>query len=678
MSSILQSAAAAAVLIAVSIVASAQPAGLAGADAARLANAQAFTAALRLVRLNLPEPPDSAALQAYPIYEYLVAARLRRALSQQPGTDLDTTIDAFLQAHPGEPVGRALHREWLESLAMRRRWDWFLPRSRDINDPQLICARLQGLLATGQTEGLAALALARWSQPQAQPVECDEVFAWLRAQNLLTPALAEARTRAALEAENPRLARADAVEVPPARAAALLQWAQLLEAPQPALGALAKDPEVGVDPAALFAGFDRLARVNAGLAAGLLPRLLSRPDTTPVLEVRLRRAAALGAAYDHDPTAVLEFRSFDIEPGDESAQEWRARAALWAGDYAQALTWIEHMSASLASQPRWRYWRARALEATSGANAAAALYAEVADLRDYYGYLAADRLHRGYNLNAKPSPDDLAAQAELASEPGLARARALFECDLSEDATSEWNAVLAHAEPALKIQAAHLASRWGWYAQAIATLAQTGEFDDVRLRYPRPFATATAQASRLTRLPEEWILAVMRQESLFRKDAVSHRDARGLMQMLPSTAAAVAKRWHLPKPGPDGLFDPQLAVPLGAANLRELIDRYDGRLALSLAAYNAGESPLARWLPERPMDAAVWIENIPFNETRGYVQHILEHIVAFAWVNGEDPPRLASLMAPVMPAGIVNAGSSRLLAPAPPLATDGAAAKLHR
>jgi len=642
-----------AIFIAASASSAAQPpqaAGEAPAVGEASALSQAFVAAMRRVHLNLPEPPDSPALQAYAIYDYLVVARLRRDLSQQPGADLDATIDAFLQAHAGEPVARALHREWLVSLAQRRRWDWFLPRARDLNDPDLLCARLQGLLATGQTDGLATQALARWSLPQQQPAACDEVFGWLRQQNLLTPALAESRTRAALAAENPRLARAFVVDVPAARAAVLVQWAQLLEVPQPTLIALAIYPEVAVEPDALLAGFDRLARVNSIAAAALLPKLLARPDTSPALQERLRRAVALGAAYDHDPSAVRAFRGLNADAGDDSVHEWRARAALWAGDYKQARAWIDEMPPALAAQPRWRFWRARTVEATSGAGAAAPLYAEIADLRDYYGYLAADRAHRSYSLNAKATPDDMGVQTALAAEPGLVRAHALLDCEMTDDASSEWNAVVGRVEPTIKVQAARLASRWGWYAQSISTLAQTGELDDVRLRYPNPFPEAIAQASRLTRLPEDWILAVMRQESLFRKDAVSQRDARGLMQMLPSTARAVAKRWHLPAPGPDGLFDPQLAIPLGAARLRELLDRYDGQLALSLAAYNAGEAPVARWLSDKRMDAAVWMENIPFNETRGYVQHILEHVVAFAWVQSADLPRLTTMLPPVAPA----------------------------
>jgi len=293
---------------------------------------------------------------------------------------------------------------------------------------------------------------------------------------------------------------------------------------------------------------------------------------------------------------------------------------------------------------------ARAVAATQGAEAGAPLFSEIANLRDYYGYLAADRLHQGYHLNVRPSPDDLKMQAAMAAEAGMIRAHELFACDMADDAASEWNAALGTVEPAVKVQAAHLAARWGWYAESISMLAQAGEWDDVRLRYPRPYPDAVAAASTLANVPADWILGVMRQESLYRRDAVSRADARGLMQMLPATAAAVARRWHLPPPRNDGLFDPSVAVPLGAAYLRELLNRYDGRLDLSLAAYNAGPASVSRWLPPKSMDADVWIENIPYGETRSYVQHILEHIVAFAAVRDAEPPRLNALTPMVEPA----------------------------
>jgi soluble lytic murein transglycosylase len=325
------------------------------------------------------------------------------------------------------------------------------------------------------------------------------------------------------------------------------------------------------------------------------------------------------------------------------------RAALWAGDFAKALAWIDAMPSSLAAQPRWRYWRARAVAATSGAAAAAPSYAEIAGMRDYYGYLAADKLNEGYNLNIHPSPNDVEAQAALSMEPGLVRAHALFDCDMTDEAGAEWALVVGTAKSAAKIQAAHLASRWGWYAQTIATLAQAGEWDDVPLRYPRPYAAAVANAAKETQVPDDWLFAIMRQESLFRRDAVSRADARGLMQMQPATAAAVARRWHVPPPARDSLFEPSVALRLGARYVQELLDKYRGQLAPSLAAYNAGPMSVSRWLPGDPIDADVWIENIPYAETRGYIQHILEHIVAFAKMRDAPPPQLSNLLPRVEP-----------------------------
>jgi soluble lytic murein transglycosylase len=609
-----------------------------------------FMAAMQRVRLHQPDMPDSPALAHYAIYDYLVAARLRRDLSVAADEKLDAAIDAFLHSHAGQLVAHGVRRDWLVSLAQRRRWDWFLPRSTDVADPTLICDRLDVRLATNDTQGLAAAALIRWLAPQKPPAECANVFAWLRQHGLLTPALAESRTRAALSADSPRLAREFAADVPLDLRAALLQWSDLLDSPHTALTVLATHPALAVEPEALASGFDKLSRTEPGYGLDLLPELLAREDLAPEIKDRLRRAAALGAAYDRDPRALAAFDDLPAAVVDGPVQEWRVRAALWNRDYGRVLAWIDLMSPSLAEQPRWRYWRARAIAASQGDEAAAPLFRAIAGLRDYYGYLAADRLAQPYNLNVRPSPLDAAAQARLAKESAMIRAHELFDCDMTDEATSEWNAALESADKALKVQAALLASRWGWFAQSITTLAQSGEFDDVALRYPRPFLDSVSRASKLAQLPQDWILAVMRQESLFRTDAISRADARGVMQMMNSTASAVARRWHLPAPGRDGLLDPSTAIPLGAARLRELLDRYGEQLALSLAAYNAGSAPVTRWLPRTPMDPDIWIENIPYNETRAYVQHILEHIVAFASVRGAEPPRLDVLLSDVEPA----------------------------
>ncbi|HEY2685734.1 MAG TPA: transglycosylase SLT domain-containing protein [Steroidobacteraceae bacterium] len=605
---------------------------------------QDFVDAMLRVKLHLPDQPDSHALKAYAIYEYLEAARLRRDLAVRADEDLDAHVADFLQAHANEPVVRALHHDWLVSLALRQRWDLFLASSAETTDPALICQRLAARLTAGDVSELGKEALARWSLPQKPPPTCAPVFAWLHEQNLITPALAEARTRSALLADNARLAREFAADVPVAEATDYLRWADLLDAPKSALNILATHKNLPVEPEALQSGFDKLCRTDIQAALELLPELLSRDGTTPALRAHLKRSAALGAAYDRDPRALALFEELPSEALDAQVYEWRARASLYHGDFALARSWIEEMPADLATQPRWRYWRARSIEATDGETAAAPLYTSLAELRDYYGYLAADRVRLPYKLNAHALPDDEEAQRALAAEPGMVRAHELFECDEGEDAIAEWSQALSGAGNALKVQAAQLAARWDWYTEAITTLAQTGEFDDVQLRYPKPFRASVEGAAKLSNLPPDWIFAVMRQESLFRKDAVSRADARGLMQMLPVTASAVGRRWHLKMPNRDALFDPVVAIPLGAAYFRELLDRDGNNLPVTLAAYNAGPAAVERWRPFKPLDADVWVENIPYNETRGYIQHIIEHIVAYAYVRDAEPPRLETLM----------------------------------
>jgi soluble lytic murein transglycosylase len=646
-----------------------------GADTAAVRGV--FRAALARAGEAGAVPADPPALRGYAIYPYLVAARLQTALSGEPVPDrqLDTKIASFVQEHAGEPVTSRLGRDWLVSLALRQQWQTYLAHVNDFagdsDDPVLTCYTLNARLATtampprnaagtgptvtaassaANSGDLASAALAVWSEPFRQPAACDGVFEWMAQQGLLTPARIEDRAQTALAIGDADLGRKLAVQLPDTEAAPLLQWATLLQRPRVAVEALAQMPAMPVEPHALAAGFGQLALSDSAAAEALLPALLMRPDMTPELAEQLRRDAALGLAYDHAAGAAAALQGLPETARGDTVCEWGARIALWSGDWQQALTWLDQLSAATAAEPRWRYWRARALEAQAGMAVAAPLYLALAKLRDYYGYLAADRLQLPYDLQAHPTPADPTIQSALAVRRGLIRARELFECGLPGSAELEWAVALHGATRAQRIQAAQLAEDWGWYSQAIAQLGRVDDLDDVTLRYPRPYAPLVARASTRTDVPADWLLAVMRQESLFRADAVSRANALGLMQMLPTIASAVAARWDLALEGEDGLLDPATALTLGAAHLRELLDRYDGAIALALAAYNAGTTPVARWRPAQPMDADAWIENIPYGETRDYVEHILENIVAFRWTRGAPQRRLSSLLPAVGPA----------------------------
>jgi len=113
------------------------------------------------------------------------------------------------------------------------------------------------------------------------------------------------------------------------------------------------------------------------------------------------------------------------------------------------------------------------------------------------------------------------------------------------------------------------------------------------------------------------------------------------------TARRTARQWKQPLPDLADLFDPATNILLGAARLRTLLDKFDGQIPAALAAYNAGPNAVTRWLPGKPIDSDVWIENIPYGETRVYVQRILWHVLTFTWLHTKEAQQTKSWLTPI-------------------------------
>ncbi len=311
---------------------------------------------------------------------------------------------------------------------------------------------------------------------------------------------------------------------------------------------------------------------------------------------------------------------------------WRARTSLRAQLWPQLLKDIRAMSAGERNIEEWRFWRAMALRQEGQVLAAKAELQSLAVERSYYGFLAADELDLPYALQHSNLNVDEDKLAKMASRTDLLRARELYLVGLDGRGRSEWDAVVAYFTPPEKAQAAILASRWGWHSRAISTAASIGEYDDLSLRYPLPFENDFRQHSSSARISMPWAYGIARSESLFMRDIRSSAGAIGLMQLLPATGRTVAREINLPYFGLDTLTDPQANIRLGTMYLGEMARRYGGNRVLATAAYNAGPHRVDRWMPEQgSIDARIWIENIPFNETRNYVRRVLVAETIFHW-----------------------------------------------
>jgi soluble lytic murein transglycosylase len=611
----------------------------------------AFLAAMAAVD-SAPFAPaggDPEALQRYPLYPYLQAARLSRQLAlvrpvaAPPGSDprlpVDDEVAAFLAQQGDRPVTRTLRSAWLAHLAARQAWSTYAGQYRADRDTQttLRCHWLAARVAMGQTDRLVDDLTDTWLTSRSLPDACDPALAWWSARGGPGEVLVERRARLALEAGEAGLARFLAKSLPAGRAAPLLQWAALIEQPGREIPALIAQPSRSVEPQALADGWLRYARSDAEAAAAAFPALVqargldARAASTSALSV------ALALSWNRHPRALEFFRLVHEDDFDERAHEWHARAALWAGDWRQVASAVAAMPEVLRDQPRWRYWSARASEKLGEPARARELYLSVIPSDNWYAAHAAARLERAFVPRLEPLALSDAEIDALAADAAFVRTRELLRNGMEAEATAEWRAACDDLPPSRQVQAVGLASRWGWHHQAISTAARQKLFNDYDVLYPRPFDAEVRAASRRTGLPEELIYAIIRQESLFRADAASSAGAVGLMQLLPETARITARRAGLPAPTRSQLVQPAVNIPLGSEFLASLVQRFEGETALASAGYNAGPNAARRWQPAAPMDLDVWVENIPFNETRAYVQRVAWHALVFAWLDEREP-----------------------------------------
>ena len=593
---------------------------------------------------------DAPALRSYPLYSYLQAERIRQLFAAGPAATAaaDRRASGFLATYGPLPVATQLRRSWLENLAQRAQWATFLDVYRDASATDALrCQALTARIATGQTAELGPALVRLWLTTHEVP-ECDRPYAWGLEHGIITDDLLERRARLALQAGNTTLAKPLIARLPVPQATPLRQWVALLDTPLRSIDLLLHRPGTAVLPEALLAGWSRLARQDPQAAVDRYTELVRTETLSAQGASPFALAVALGLAWQRDARAEDFFARVGTHDLDDNALEWRAREAMWEGRWPLVAQSIAALSEADRRSARWRYWSARAAEQAGDAAQAHQLYAALAPDDNYYSGLAAARLKVNVAPHPQPLIRDDGVRARLAQIPALLRAHELLLGELRAPATAEWQFAYDDLTPAERPQAVTLAADWGWYDLAVTTATTLHIFYDYTLLYPQPFESSVVAAAHTARLPVNLVYSVIRQESLYRADVVSSAGARGLMQLELSTARPTARNLKLPAPQLADLFDPQTNSTLGAAHLHQLLEKVDGQLPLALAAYNAGIAAASRWLPVGSIAPDVWVENIPYNETRSYVQRILWHTVVYGWLRSQGQPQdTASWLAPI-------------------------------
>lgn len=594
--------------------------------------------------------PHLPALAGYPLLPDLRAAWLRSRLGRVD----DAEVQAFLEQHPHHGFSAALRRQWAGSMARRGAWEPYLALYRanyaERGETVLDCHALTARLGLGRSEGLEADALQRWLSPVSQPKECDPAFEWLAQRGAITAAHRRERVELALGAGQFQLARWLARPLGEAAVAEVNRWERMHSDPDGRLGSPGDWRDDPRERALLLYGFNRLAGTDPARAAARWPAFRDRFDFGADERAVLDRRIALLHAWRHLPEAKALLEALPATSHDDSTRTWAARMAIRAQDWSAIEQALERLGPETAREPVWQYWRGRVLETSGQGAAARPIFAELAAERGYYSFLSADRLNADYNWeHARTRPDeDVIAVLERRAD--VQRARELFFVGLEAHGRTEWQQVMARLSPAERAQAGILATRWGWYSRAITAASGAGVEDDLELRFPLPWRPVFEEKSQRAGISSAWAYGVARSESLFMPDVSSGAGAVGLMQLMPGTGRQTAGRAGIPFRGQQTLLDPASNVALGTTYLAEMLARYGNHRVLATAAYNAGPGRVDRWLPEgEQLPADAWVDSVPFNETRGYVQRVLAAEAVFQWRMSGETRRLADAMQPVPP-----------------------------
>lgn len=573
-------------------------------------------------------------LHDHPLYPYLVEAELEKRLRKLPFKE----VDQFLADHQGSVVAAKLHKKWLNTLAKKKRWPEFIRYYRaDLAGNTLRCRYIEGMHQTGYSAIALEQTTAIWLSGKSLPDACDPVFKRWQDAGYKTDPLVWQRIKLALASNNHLLAR----YLSKRSSAALKPYARRLISVHRKPQRLANSSDFAdgsnLSRDIIAHGLKRLAAPNPLLATELWVSYRGYIEFTEQQNHSIRNKIARQVIASGKQDALNWLITHDPNAEDSYLLEWRIRLALKQRQWLQASHWISILPDDLRQQPRWQYWLARAYQQTAKPMAEP-LLEKLASQRNYYGFLAADLLDKNYGFNHESLPT---AQPEkpMQSLPEIQRALAFFEIGEFSSARREWFNALQQFDQQQLVAATHLANQYGWHQQAIHTTIKAKQWNDLSIRFPLAYQNNMMDSAKATTIKLEWLYAIARQESAFAQDARSSAGARGLMQLLPQTARQVAGNIGI-KFSSNDLYNANKNITLGSNYLKQLLDQFQGNRILATAAYNAGPHRVQRWLKNQPntLPYDIWIETLPFYETRSYVQNVLAFSVIYGHRLGFNSP----------------------------------------
>ena len=589
---------------------------------------------------------DEALLGAYDAYRAGDAIKLARYSKRLEGTLLEPWADywrlavrledaseadvqAFLAKHKDTYVAEVLRGDWLKVLGERGEWTALERDGEGFARPDLEirCHQLNARIARGDTAAREE-AQAVWLEPHELPEGCAALVESLMKPERFTATRIWQRVRILYENGQITAAKTALGYLPKSEAPDERALAEAARVPKRLISRLpAWLTDRPLREVAVLAGI-RYARADPEGAAKALEGAFG--DRLDARELKyLWGRVALEGARVHLDQALAWYARADNTPLDDDQLAWRVRAALRRGEWQLVRDSIDRMSPAARQDPAWTYWYGRGLAAAGEEAGARAYFLRIAGQTDFYGLLADEEL--GYvasipETNYAPSEEEV---AQAGANPGLARALELIRLGVRTEGVREWLFTLRSLDDRKLLAAAELARRAEVYDREIQAADRTERLHNFSLRYPMPYREVFEEYARSHGLDAAWVFGLVRQESRFVAEARSGSGATGLMQVMPHTARYVAASIGLRHFRSQRMAELETNVRLGTGYMKIVLGQL-GHSVLASAAYNAGPARARRWRDAKPLEGAIYVETIPFPETRDYVKKVIANSVFYS------------------------------------------------
>jgi peptidoglycan lytic transglycosylase len=580
-------------------------------------------------------------LKDYPLYPYL---RYNYILKRLWKVD-DAEIIDFLKRYSDLPVANYLRTSWLKLLVKRGHWQTFVDHYLPQSSIKMQCYHLQARMKTNNEVFFLEDTRSIWLTGKSLPPQCDPAFKRLYKSELMTNDLVWERIRLSMQNNKTNLTSYLSKRLDPEYKKLAKKWVQIHNNPykytnKPKLEDTAISREI------LAHGILRLARKDVAKAVKRLDALKDNYAFTPGEIAEVERTLAIRASKNKSKLAAQLLDQIDNYHVNDQVFHYRLRTALVNENWPLLKKWTTGQAPEVDIDLRWRYWHARALEETGEVDKANEIFSELAKERDYYGFLAADKVNEPYHMNHYPLPENKEEFARIESSPGIIRAYEFFKLGSGYSARREWYHALSRMTTYQMQMASALVTQWGWHDRAIFTMGKAGAFDNLVLRFPILFDDLFDKYAKKRKIDRSWIYGLARAESAFIEDVKSPAGALGLMQVMPKTGAMTAKSIGMKGFKTYKLTQAKTNIPIGTAYMKQMLDKFDGNMVLATAAYNAGPHRVSKWLPKKGCaEPDVWIEQIPFNETRKYVRRVLYFANIYDWRLGDEIKPIKERMA---------------------------------